>query len=521
MKRFRSTLAAITATLLFIMPVLPTAGTVYAEEAKMEVHHEKPLQINKSDPFYVQIHSTNTDAVTLFYRTSSISQPTALEMEVSEDGLFSATIPHTALWSSQIDYWFESSNEQEEQLSPSYQVTIEKKTDSNYTIIPKLLITEANLDNDGYQFIELHNNTNQTIDLENYQILVEQGITLPFTEDTTIKSQETKVVWFNNNSRTSADFNNQYESNLKDNQLVAIENNQSLAGVSTITIVEKNTGLPEVVAPYQHVEANSSHLFYYPEEGNKMNDGGFSMNGQPGSLVAGQVPEEVRVLDEPATATEPPIEEESTTEPKKDNIISKPVTEDNKDIAQTNQPEQVDIIHDPVTTIDGEKALTLEATVSNAKKVTLQFQTGNYMESQELDFIKQDDTDRYIVEVPATQFWSPLFNYRVIVENIDGNAATFPETGFYEAEVVFTEQIDTQQIPPLLITELTPDTKNLNKLDGYEFIEIYNNTNQPINMKDYKIIYRYPAGSSSPEQHWNLTDDKIIERAGKLYCLDS
>ncbi len=243
------------------MPVLPTAGTVYAEEAKMEVHHEKPLQINKSDPFQVQIHSTNADAVTLFYRTSESSQPLALEMEASEDGLFSASIPHTALWSSQIEYWFESTNEQEEQQSPSYQVTIEKNTNSNYTTIPKLLITEANLDNDGYQFIELYNNTNQTIDLENYQILVEPGITLPFTEDTTINSQEAKVVWLNNNNHTAADFNNQYESNLKDDQLVVIENNQSLADVSTITIVEKNTGLPEVVAPYQHVEAKFESPF--------------------------------------------------------------------------------------------------------------------------------------------------------------------------------------------------------------------------------------------------------------------
>ena len=82
---------------------------------------------------------------------------------------------------------------------------------------------------------------------------------------------------------------------------------------------------------------------------------------------------------------------------------------------------------------------------------------------------------------------------------------------FMKLTVVFTEQIDTQQVPPLLITEITPDTKNLKSLDGYEFIEIYNNTNQPINMKDYKIIYRYPTGSSSPEQNWNLTDDKIIQ----------
>ncbi len=144
-------------------------------------------------------------------------------------------------------------------------------------------------------------------------------------------------------------------------------------------------------------------------------------------------------------------------------------------------------------------------------KLHCNFKQATIWNCRNLILLSKTDTDRYLVEVPATQLWSPLFNYKIIVENIDGNTSTFPETGFYEAEVVFTEQIDTQQIPPLLITEITPDTKNLNKLDGYEFIEIYNNTNQPINMKDYKIIYRYPAGSSSPEQHWNLTDDKIIE----------
>ncbi len=60
-----------------------------------------------------------------------------------------------------------------------------------------------------------------------------------------------------------------------------------------------------------------------------MNDGGFSTNGQPGQLVAGQVPEEVRVLEEPAI--EPTIEE-TTTEPKEeDNTITEPVTEENKE----------------------------------------------------------------------------------------------------------------------------------------------------------------------------------------------
>ncbi|GIP38480.1 hypothetical protein J31TS4_17600 [Paenibacillus sp. J31TS4] len=46
-------------------------------------------------------------------------------------------------------------------------------------------------------------------------------------------------------------------------------------------------------------------------------------------------------------------------------------------------------------------------------------------------------------------------------------------------------------VPPILITELMPDTANVNGADGYEFIEIYNNTDKPLPFGDYKILYRY------------------------------
>ena len=42
-------------------------------------------------------------------------------------------------------------------------------------------------------------------------------------------------------------------------------------------------------------------------------------------------------------------------------------------------------------------------------------------------------------------------------------------------------------MPPLLVTEVVPDSTNVGGADGYEFIEIYNNTNQPIIFSDYKI----------------------------------
>ncbi|MFC6230145.1 FIMAH domain-containing protein [Paenibacillus allorhizosphaerae] len=49
-------------------------------------------------------------------------------------------------------------------------------------------------------------------------------------------------------------------------------------------------------------------------------------------------------------------------------------------------------------------------------------------------------------------------------------------------------------VPPLLITEVVPDTTNVGSSDGYEFVEVYNATDQAIDFADYALVYRYPSG---------------------------
>ena len=71
-------------------------------------------------------------------------------------------------------------------------------------------------------------------------------------------------------------------------------------------------------------------------------------------------------------------------------------------------------------------------------------------------------------------------------------------------------------VPELLITELVPDSTNVGTADGYEFIEVYNNTTQPIDFKDYSIVYRYP-GTSDPDLLWKpYTDHVIIPPRGTM-----
>jgi hypothetical protein len=72
--------------------------------------------------------------------------------------------------------------------------------------------------------------------------------------------------------------------------------------------------------------------------------------------------------------------------------------------------------------------------------------------------------------------------------------------------------------PPVLITEILPDSVDIQGSSGsddaYEYIEIYNNSNRPMDLKDYKIIYRYPNGNES-DAIWNHEPESVILEPGK------
>ena len=72
--------------------------------------------------------------------------------------------------------------------------------------------------------------------------------------------------------------------------------------------------------------------------------------------------------------------------------------------------------------------------------------------------------------------------------------------------------IDQSKVAPLVISEIMPDSSNVGGSDGYEFIEIYNNSNLDINLKDYKLYYNYPDQGVDGDVIWYETnEDKIIK----------
>ena len=72
------------------------------------------------------------------------------------------------------------------------------------------------------------------------------------------------------------------------------------------------------------------------------------------------------------------------------------------------------------------------------------------------------------------------------------------------------DSVDASLAPALVVSEVIPDTSNMNGADAYEFIEIYNNSNLDINLKDYKLYYNYPD-SGSDSVWWESDEDKILK----------
>ncbi|MEE6287903.1 lamin tail domain-containing protein [Georgenia sp. MJ173] len=67
----------------------------------------------------------------------------------------------------------------------------------------------------------------------------------------------------------------------------------------------------------------------------------------------------------------------------------------------------------------------------------------------------------------------------------------------------------------LLLTELVVDSTNVGSADGYEFVEVYNTTTEPIEFGDYQIRYLYPDSGSTAL--WPATpQDATIPAGGTL-----
>ena len=111
---------------------------------------------------------------------------------------------------------------------------------------------------------------------------------------------------------------------------------------------------------------------------------------------------------------------------------------------------------------------------------------------------------KFTVSIPSIEVESNLIYY---IEASDGkNASRTVENKITVAQ----PNLDFNKLPALLVTEVVPDSSNIDGADGYEFIEIYNNSNQEILFKDYKIQYRYGTDPETDVIWESVPDDFVI-----------
>ncbi|MBP1916466.1 hypothetical protein J2Z23_003448 [Lederbergia galactosidilyticus] len=352
--------------------------------------------------------------------------------------------------------------------------------------VPPLLITEIvpqstrMNDTDAFEFIEVYNNTNQVIDFAEYQIIYRYPvgpendlIWVPNKRDIKIEPGKPLVLWIENSANKDmnvTEFNELYGSDLIENKnIVKMPGGMANQRMRDI-IIRTNTGEEVAVAQYNKatfdVGENLGIFYQYPQDGSNqmVKVSAAEKMATPGIVESELIPEKPVMID---TNKAPYVEDQTKSQQPIDHVQVKASAED----------------HYLLTTM-----------------------TLYYKGKEEKDYhslnLEKDDEGFYQHQVPIQNL--------IGMEELDyyleaSNGFKKTTTDINSITITAAENENT---PPLLITEVVPDSSNVDGANAYEYIEVYNNTDQRLNFGDFHIIYRYPTGS---EAIWfeGLTDIMI------------
>ncbi len=438
----------------------------------------------------ININAAVTDneavsSVTLYFKVENEENYQSVQMNVdSEDNSsFSAEIPAASV-QSDITYYIEATDGINSSKTEEYQIKVEVPEET--TSDRPLLITEISPNSKGggtdyYEYFELYNNTNQPLSLTNYSFIykyTDTGNEVMFQiPPTTIEPQETLIFWFNNGSRELAEFNQNYELTLTSENVVEFKDvfPGFANGGNRAIVIKDNTNSEIVSASYLGSENDNTGAvihYLFPSSGTEMEKLETLAAPSPGTVKPVQVPTKPIELDELPEDTEAPV-----------------------------------ITHTPITDSDSFSPITIQAEVTD--NMAVPFATLYYKKEDEQKFTSlamnaSSDPASYTAEIIGTNVDSNITYY---IEASDGINTV--KTEEYEITVK-KEAVDYTKIPAFLVTEIVPDTANVGSADGYEFIEIYNNTDQALSFKDYKLQYRYGTDPASDVVWPSVPDDVII-----------
>ncbi|MWV43273.1 metallophosphoesterase [Paenibacillus sp. HJL G12] len=406
---------------------------------------------------------------------------------------YTGDIPGEALTGRELDYSIEIMDAegtviQSERYSAKIQGDVPQALSAQSTA-PALLITEMVPDTtdlpgtktDAYEFVEVYNNTDLDVNFKDYTFFYNNKDTWSpeAGSNIMIPARQSIVFWImndSNNQETAESFNQNYGTHLTEGiNLFRIKGGGGMANGSARTLMIKSkSGEPVVSASYEpaHVKVNMGIFFKHPVAGSYV----MSVMDSSGKL--------------PATP--------GTIDP--DQIVP-PVVEGGQ---------QTEISHTPQAAVDV-KDLEIKAHVINPgtnadgskAAVKLLYKTPAQSRYTVIPMSDPGNTGDYSATIPAAALTEPTLQYRIQAGNLDKP---------YTSQVNMAP-FDSSKAPVLLVTELVPNTTNVqgSSTDAYEFIEVYNNSDQPVNFKNYKLFYRYPDKGPSADVEWpSVKKDFII-----------
>jgi hypothetical protein len=446
----------------------------------------------------VENGSENTNG-TLFYQTSPELEWKSKPLTKGNDFEYSGTISSNEYVGNQLSYYIEATDGEQTTYYPAnkeepIKVMLQTEGNDEPQKNPKLLITElvpnsANIGkSDGYEFIEIYNNSNQPISLQDYQMIYrypasdnKADVIWKFDDNKTIPAQSSLVVWIKNGSneeKTIADFNNIYNSAISEDKMTTIHSD-GMANTAERTIIiadQFNNEISSARYVKEDVVENKGIQYKVFNHQPQLVNIGLSNPANPEKILEGQVPAE-------------PVQ-----------------------VNHDNQPPV--ITHTPVTEGKWQEDIKIEANVSDNEEVVSVVLSYRFQENGEYKSIPMElinaETNTYSAIISKESILTNEVFYKI--QAFDGTQTA--ETAEQKITIE-SESFDMQKLPPLLITELVPDSTNVNGLDGYEFIEIYNNSSKDIHLKDYKLHYRYPMDGPEADLVWGAEKEDIILPSGK------
>lgn len=472
----------------------PTPGSL-ADEQTLDDHYivskdedaTVSLLVNDTfNPNASYVVKASTDLISVILEAKAFINSKSYNMTY-DNGEFFVSIPASDL--SDLES-FELSVELTDgvnQLKSNKTITVETADSVKYQ--SPLLLTEfvpntVNVSgSDAFEYFEVYNASNQTIDLKDYHFIYINGTKETewiLEDDIQLESKKSLTVWIQNEEVINAhytvdNFNENYGTTLeKGKNLTTVQCDGLSNSGSRAMKITSQTGLELNRIEYKaqnssngKIDENESiYVTYEGSEGVVHYDG-----EQTVGIVSNQIFGEYKrpdVIESPTVSIDAP------------SVISN--LQDYEMTLHTNL----------------EKVFTATADIYSGETLidTIHFTYNNNILEGTIAYDTVKDYDN--------------ITYKVTIS--DGvNKATYTSSSI----PVQNGEVDTTNAPALTITEVIPDTSNVGGADAYEFIEIYNNSNKDINLKDYKLYYNYPD-SGSDSIWWETNEDKILKSGDTL-----